>query len=377
MSSSAFFRHRLAHRILALIAVAIPAAPGCTSRSVSSTDDCHPEPIEGEVCFAPPYGSKVDGSVSPAACPSRDDAKGKLTAATGAEINDVKSDAIVKDDECCYDVVRTPICEGRPYLVNDVPRTAGPVRGLPGWSVSRTNAQEPRTSDLARSLRDELAAQWTRDGLFEHASVASFGRFALELLAAGAPDDLVEAAHRAALDEVRHARLCFALASAYAQETIAPGPFPFEGHVQVTSDLASIAARAAKEGCIGETIAAAVAAEQLGSATDPAVREVLSTIAEDEARHSELAWRVVAWAIRTGGVSVAKAVANVFAKVPTIEISEDCTELAEHGRLGSEQLRATARRALEEVVHPAARALLAAAGFVAAPSSTRKPIALQ
>src|SRR6185369_11435722 len=101
--------------------------------------------------------------------------------------------------------------------------------------------------------------QWTRDGLFEHASVASFGRFALELLAAGAPAALVEDAHRAALDEVRHARLCFDLASAYAGEAIAPGAFPFEGRVEVTSDLASIASRAAREGCIGETIAAAVA----------------------------------------------------------------------------------------------------------------------
>jgi hypothetical protein len=36
--------------------------------------------------------------------------------------------------------------------------------------------------------------------LFQHASVASFARFSLELLALGAPPDLVAAAHAAALD---------------------------------------------------------------------------------------------------------------------------------------------------------------------------------
>jgi hypothetical protein len=46
----------------------------------------------------------------------------------------------------------------------------------------------------------------------------------LELLALGAPAELVEKAHVAALDEIEHARICFALASAYGGERYGPGP---------------------------------------------------------------------------------------------------------------------------------------------------------
>src|SRR6185437_5274489 len=128
-----------------------------------------------------------------------------------------------------------------------------------------------------------LAEAWTADALLEHASVASFARASLSLLAAGAPADLLTRTHEAALDEIRHAELCFALARAYAGHDVAPGPFPLGGNVRVAATLAEIATSAAREGCIGETIAAAVAAEQLARATDPAVREALSQIAADEA----------------------------------------------------------------------------------------------
>ncbi|MFZ5897429.1 MAG: hypothetical protein ACOY0T_40625 [Myxococcota bacterium] len=73
-------------------------------------------------------------------------------------------------------------------------------------------------------LRNALSDEWARAACFEHASIASFNRFSLELLALGAPGDLVERANRAALDEVRHARLCFALASVYAGDDFGPGP---------------------------------------------------------------------------------------------------------------------------------------------------------
>jgi hypothetical protein len=198
--------------------------------------------------------------------------------------------------------------------------------------------------------------------LLEHASVASFGRFALELLAVGAPPELVDLAHRAAMDEVRHARLCFALASAYAGHSIAPGPFPFEGRVDVSADLAAIAVLAVREGCAGETLASVLAAEACARATDPAVRSVLAAITKDEARHAELAWRTVAWAVSRGGARVREAVARAFEEVlggePVMQGGASGGALAGHGRLSTEVQRDVMRRALEEVVRPAAAALL-------------------
>jgi hypothetical protein len=48
----------------------------------------------------------------------------------------------------------------------------------------------------------------------EHASVAAFARFTLDLLALGAPADLVQSAQQALGDEIAHAELCFGLAGA-------------------------------------------------------------------------------------------------------------------------------------------------------------------
>src|SRR5687767_7977533 len=109
-------------------------------------------------------------------------------------------------------------------------------------------------------------------------------------MALGAPARLVRDAHRSALDEVRHAEACFALASAFGGRPLGPGPLSLAGALELSADLESFARRTALEGCIEETIGACVLAEQLARATDPAVRRVLARLVRDEERHAELAW---------------------------------------------------------------------------------------
>jgi len=268
--------------------------------------------------------------------------------------------------ECCYMVLNT-ICGpgGRPFLAGGGARVASVEPGAVsrGWAAG----DGPALDGLSDAERASLALAWTTDALFEHASVASFARFSLALLAAGAPADLVELAHRAALDEVRHARLCFALASAYAGEDVAPGPFPLGGDVRVDGSLAALAASTFAEGCLGETVAALVAAEQLARATDPAVRAALAEIAADEARHAELSWRTVAWAVRVGGDDVRAAVERALLgalagppgghpQIPGASVTP--AGLAAHGRLDDATRARAVTSAMEEVVLPAARALL-------------------
>ena len=275
---------------------------------------------------------------------------------------------------CCYLVVPEPddSCGvGRPYTVevsdearhrgfDRVGLAAAPTRGT-GWSAARI---VPDVAGLPAPARAALAEAWLRDALLEHASIASFGRFALELMAVGAPAELVEQAHQAALDEVRHARACFALASAYAGSAIGPAPFPFGGSAEVRSDLATIAAAVVREGCIGETLAAAQAAAQLERATDPAVRAVLAAIAEDESRHAELAWRTVAWAVRVGGEPVREVVRRAFEEATGSEPeSVDApasfrAAMSEHGRLGGGELAERLEEARRDVVRPCMNALL-------------------
>ncbi len=209
---------------------------------------------------------------TPAAFPCPTDpcvALGALTTCgnDGLEPCQIQSGPMQTMDMCCYETVQT-LCGagGRAYLVEDRAVVAAPLFGADdrGW----IEGARPALDAMTPEERAVLAEAWTASGLLEHASVASFSRSSLSLLAAGAPAELVLGTHRAALDEIVHARLCFALASAYRGEAIAPGPFPVAGDVHVSANLAAIAVSTVEEGCIGETVAAIVASEQLARATD-------------------------------------------------------------------------------------------------------------
>ncbi|MDP2317610.1 MAG: ferritin-like domain-containing protein [Pseudomonadota bacterium] len=265
---------------------------------------------------------------------------------------------------CCYPVVETPsTCDyGRPYLESGAPRVA-PVGGRRrgGWVANL----RPDLAGLDAVALAALAERWTVAAQDEHAAVAAFSRVALELLAVGAPASLVDATHRAARDEVRHARMGFGLASAYAGRVVAPGRFPFAAPVMPSGDLVALAAAAAREGCVGETVSTLLALEALRRATDPAARGVLAAIGRDETRHAALAWRTVRWAMHAGGAPVRAAVAEVFAQaardgvdVPLRGDFDDPAVLARHGLLDRASTRATADEALQRVILPCARGLL-------------------
>jgi hypothetical protein len=395
MDSSRCFRRSLVARWLSVIGLAAPAAAaslvGCGGGVVVDTSSSGHSSSGGsggaggnggeganvggnggggggwasKQCIEAPAG----GGSDPSGCPSADEAYLYVNV---PPCGWVESGPTVENGQCCY-VVSGDECgpAGRPYLVDGRAHTAQARRGSEAGSRSAgrdaaawtdAGARRPELAGLSAAQRAALAEAWARDGLLEHASVASFGRFALELLSAGAPAALVADAHRAALDEVRHARLCFGLASAYAGETIAPGPFDFGRGVPVDADLARIAARTFLEGCAGETLAAVQAVEQRAVAEDPAVREVLAIVAEDEMRHAELAWRTVAWALRAGGEPVRAALMDALRKVSAGvgDTPVDAT-LQAHGRLDAATQRASVERTLREVVWPCARALLAAA----------------
>lgn len=59
--------------------------------------------------------------------------------------------------------------------------------------------------------------------------------------------------------------------------------------------LREVALENAREGCVGESFGALLAAWCAARADDAALRETLSRIARDEAAHAALAWSVDAW----------------------------------------------------------------------------------
>ena len=235
---------------------------------------------------------------------------------------------------------------GRPWLtVGGQPITSELVHGAHARASGYCAAIKAENATLSRSLRDEIAEGWTKDGMAEHASIASFSKFALGLMSVSAPANLLEGAHLAALDEIKHAKLCFGLAAAYSNGSrAAPGPFPVP--TMATCELSEFAAATVREGCVGETLSALTAAQQLRELkpTSPqSVRSALRTISADEARHAALAWETVAWALRTGGAKVAASVDAAFrealqlnaAGASSAQPGADATMLEFHGRIST------------------------------------------
>jgi hypothetical protein len=374
MNSSHRFRQLFLRRLLAIATLGastsglVVAAVGCGGKVV--VDGGSGGSSASSASFTTGAGTTTQcfdwGTAS--ACPDEIDAPAHLMLTCDQA---VIGPAEVVDGQCCYPVSLSGNCAiaGRPFLVEARAVTAEVRRGggASSWAAA---PQLPDVSELSPSDRAALATAWLDDARMEHASVASFARFSMDLLAVGAPADLVAAAHEAALDEIRHARLCFALAGAYAGEALAPAAFPFGGPITPATDLASMAAAAVREGCIGETLAALQAAEQLAHATDPAVRAALTTIAEDEAAHAELAWRAVTWALAQGGEPVRCAVAAAFAELPRIVAAaapaSGSADLTAHGRPDRLALHASLRRSVDDVVGLCARTMLGELGAAAA-----------
>jgi len=213
----------------------------------------------------------------------------------------------VPDSSCEFQYTLSEYCvvAGRPFTMSSgadlVAETCHDARAA-GWT-DEIAPGAPISADQTASA--DLARQWQRAALAEHASVASFSRVSLELMAVGAPPSLVEGVHSAALDEIRHARTAFGLAKLFGHPDAGPGPFPVPSSLEISTDLPDVIARTFREGCVSETVAAALARHRLSQvARDGPEAAALGVVVADEARHAALSWRIVAWGSGAGGAEV-------------------------------------------------------------------------
>jgi hypothetical protein len=262
---------------------------------------------------------------------------------------------------------------GRPFLVEGAQRLAS-VTARADWSEL---ARLPRLTDLAEVSRARLAEQWSRVALMEHASIAAFARFSLQLMSLGAPASLIERATAAMVDETNHARACFAVASHYAGTALGPGRLVVERSLDESS-LEEIVINTIREGCVGETLAAIEAREAAAHTSDPALRELLLRISEDETRHAELAYGFVKWALALGGPELEGAVqrelAALEAEVPPARspLIEGDNDLLRHGIVPEAMRQVIREQALAEVVLPCSRALFRAGARTAITTGAKR-----
>jgi len=266
----------------------------------------------------------------------------------GTELARAKPDG---ENTCCYHWFE--YCSGRPLLGEDGPVVASTRPGAAWNEPALADALAPA---LPAALRHRIANGWLEDALAEHASVAAFARATLELMAVGAPPSLLVQAQRAALDEIEHARLCFSLAARYGGAPVQPGPLP--AAAPRAADPAQLGADAFAEGCVGETIAALAAQRAARAVVDPAMKDALVRLADDEARHAALAWSTVAWALAQGGAPVAERLRRVAASLRpgpdrTLPAADPhAAELAAHGRLDARAHALASREAWAEIIDP-------------------------
>jgi hypothetical protein len=164
---------------------------------------------------------------------------------------------------------------------------------------------------LDENVRIAVTNHYLDMAAMEHASVASFARFSLQLMALGAPAELLRDAHRAALDEIEHARTSYALAAMFGKTNVGPDKLPV-AIAPIDASVSVFVKALVLEGCVGETLGAA---EGRAAARCVMLREMaqaLSTIADDEERHATLAWRTLKWALETFGESARDAAAAGF-----------------------------------------------------------------
>ena len=240
---------------------------------------------------------------------------------------------------------------GRALRVEGVARIAVP-KTRPDWSadfVMDVGVYSPATLLAAARFYTTMAA-------YEHASVASFSRLSLQLLALSAPSSLVREASASALDEIEHARLGYAIASVFSGKTIGPDKLP-EATAALSMGMEDFIAALVFEGCVGETLSAAEVREASERADDDSLRAVLSRIADDEERHAAFSWRILAWALSVTGERGKEIAHDSFVAAfshYTLDQQSDDTSLEVVGILSTRSMSLIRRDIFRNVIAPCA-----------------------
>jgi hypothetical protein len=248
---------------------------------------------------------------------------------------------------------------GRPLHTSEGRLAAEPTT-RDDWQSGET----PSLEGLSPEQCARLSRCWLRDGLSQHAAIAGLARFTIQLLALGAPPQLIRASQRASLDLVRHAEICFGFASAYGGEALGPAGLDATPRLFEDPTPRAVVVAAIREGCVGDTISAMAATVAAEHCREDLVAKVLRRMAVDSTRHAGLAWRFVRWALnesRLGTLddAVDEAFEAALADHPIVDEKPAPAWMRVRGRLSDPERAMLAASTLREVIVPCADRLLA------------------
>ena len=274
-------------------------------------------------------------------------------------IDEIEPLPLDKGDSCCYKTryqalpTREPNCiPGRPYMQEGKTVVARLEAKKGDWQ------HEELPISFGSTEERRIAGQfYLRMGLGEHASVASFNRFSLELMSLGAPAHLIQKAQEAALDEIRHAKRAFSIARSLLNKEDQPQQMSIDVHL--APNYLELAKVVLEEAAIQETLSVLLAAEQLRVAQCPVIVEYLREVVEDESRHAELAFETLRWCIEKGGSEVREMIQRrMEAPIKLSTASYPETAVQALGIPEQAKLQQMVRRGVEQVVLPSLRSLI-------------------
>lgn len=242
------------------------------------------------------------------------------------------------------------ILPGRPLRIQgESVITQVNLKGASNWA----QGPRPNSSDLDEATRAALEILWLQDARGEHASIPAFSRISWQLAAIGAPSELLEWAHKAALEEVNHARICFALAEGYGgcSYFVQPIPEMLQGGLDLADDpIKVIATETIFDGCLMEGFFANVASIAATQCEEPAVLAALKQIAYEEESHAAFSWAILEWLVEQHPTKVKAIIQDAYPDLENYNrpnaVSREQKYLVEkanpkllikHGRLPDEQ----------------------------------------
>lgn len=220
-------------------------------------------------------------------------------------------------------------------------------------------AEDATIAALAPARRRAIARHWLARAHGELSTAAVFTRVTQALLELGAEPPVLALAARGVGDEVRHARLCHALAQLYAGSAL---EFPTaDGAEDVQfGDAPPRVNRvllAVYHSCLNEGIATAYLQENLRRTCAPAARGVIRSLLRDDIEHARIGWAHLASARVTSDDRrhVAAALPTLLRIVSDAWLGPDVesdTDAPEHGCLPRSGRSVLVRAAIEDVILP-------------------------
>jgi len=201
---------------------------------------------------------------------------------------------------------------------------------------------------------DPVGQVWLVREQTEYEAAMHFALLAGELVAAGFPAGLAQAALRASRDELEHAALCREVVAAHGALAPLPprrglrlGPAPLSRWQRAVYQAVALS-------CITETLSVALLLEMRALARDPPVVAAVGRIVRDESRHSQLGWAVLDRASAAGDVAwlSAHVPAMLRAALDSEELTATDDDLGGHGVLPPARSRAVTDAVVAQVILP-------------------------